>query len=80
MRKKSKPKKAEKESELWIAPRFSLKGADGDRAWENRPTGPPNSSRFLEMADIALGLRKPARKKTKSTDVHDTNKSEPYSR
>jgi hypothetical protein len=52
-KKKSKTTKAEKENELWISPRISLKGVDGERTWENRITEPPNSSRFLEMADIA---------------------------
>jgi hypothetical protein len=58
------PKKSDKQSEvskdLWIAPRYSLKGPAGERAWENRPGGAPNSSRFLELADIALGVTKPA--------------------
>jgi hypothetical protein len=45
---------------------------------DTRPTGPPNSSRILEMADIALGLKKPSPKKAKSTSVHETTKSEPY--
>jgi len=79
-KKTSKPKAEESDDELWIAPRFSLKGENAERAWENRPAGPPNSSRFLELADIAMGVRKPAAKKTKKTSVHDTTKSEPYSR
>jgi hypothetical protein len=79
-KKKSKTRKeADTENELWIAPRFSLKGVDGERAWENRITGPPNSSRFLELADIAMGLKKPAAKKNKKAPVHQTIKDEPYS-
>ncbi len=68
-------------NELWIAPRYSLKGPAGERAWENRAGGPPSSSRFLELADIALGLIKPApqKKKTLTTSAHDTKKTEPYS-
>jgi hypothetical protein len=77
-KKKSKTKKAEKENELWVSPRFSLKGADGERAWDAGVTGLPNSSRFLEMADIALGLKKRSAKKTESKSVHDTAKREPY--
>lgn len=79
------PKKPENESEvskdLWIAPRYSLKGPAGERAWENRPGGAPNSSRFLELADIALGIKKPAVKKKKaaSASAHQTSKTEPYS-
>lgn len=79
------PKKSQKEPEvskdLWIAPRYSLKGPAGERAWENRPGGVPNSSRFLELADIALGIKKPAMKKKKvgSASAHETSKTEPYS-
>lgn len=71
-------KKDDKENELWIAPRFSLKGADGERAWDTRPGGSPHSSRFLELADIALGLKRPLSRKAKNTSVHDTVKTEPY--
>jgi hypothetical protein len=79
-----KPKhvnKSERANELWIAPRYSLKGPAGERAWENRPGGVPNSTRFLELADIALGLRKPGphKKKTPASSAHDTKKTEPYS-
>ena len=59
-----KPKNAKITDEsngLWIAPRHSLKGPAGERAWENRRGGIPTSTRFLELADIALGLKKPAR-------------------
>jgi len=79
------PKKPGKEPEvskdLWIAPRYSLKGPAGERAWENRPGGPANSSRFLELADIALGTKKPAMKKKKVglASAHQTGKTEPYS-
>ena len=68
---------------LWIAPRFSLKGPNGERAYENRPGGVPTSNRFLELADIALGLRKPHKKKkaaAAAASTHDTSKKEPYSR
>ena len=67
---------------LWISPRSSLKGPTGDRAWDNRPGGPPNSGRFLELADLALGLKKPDPKKRKAADeTHVTaTKTEPYSR
>jgi hypothetical protein len=66
---------------LWIAPHHSLKGANGERAWENRRGGPPNSSRFIELADIALGLKKPAprRRKTVVTARVTSSKTEPYS-
>jgi hypothetical protein len=73
-------KKADKENDLWISPRFLLKGANGERAWENRRGGAPHSSRYLEMADVALGLKKPSPKKAKSKTVHDTTKKEPYTK
>ena len=79
------PKKSDKQPEvskdLWIAPRYSLKGPAGERAWENRPGGTPNSSRFLELADIALGVKKPVtrKKRTSSVSAHQTSKTEPYS-
>lgn len=79
------PKKSSREpkvsKDLWIAPRYSLKGPAGERAWDNRPGGPPNSSRFLELADIALGTQKPGAKKKKSlpSRAHQTGKTEPYS-
>ena len=79
------PKKSDKQSEvskdLWIAPRYSLKGPAGERAWENRPGGAPNSSRFLELADIALGVKKtvPRKKRTSTASAHQTGKTDPYS-
>ena len=80
MRKKSKRKsgKMPVKDELWIAPRYSLKGAHGARAWENRAGGPPNSERMLELADIALGLKKPAPKKKPRGSHHQLLKTEPY--
>jgi hypothetical protein len=76
-----KPKNADGSDGLWIAPRHSLKGPAGERAWENRRGGVPTSTRFLELADIALGLKKPGPHRKKPTDVsaHDKIKTEPYS-
>jgi hypothetical protein len=84
MAKKKKKKKAREEDDsadgLWISPRSLLKGANGERAWENRPGGVPNSSRFLELADLALGLKKPEpRKKRVVTGTHISTKTDPYS-
>lgn len=79
----SMSKKPEKQPEaskgLWIAPRYSLKGPAGERAWENRVGGAPNSSRYLELADIALGVKKPVARKKRTTSTHQTSKTEPYS-
>ena len=43
--------------DLWIAPKSNLKGDNGDRAWNDRGVT-PTGSRLLELADIALGLKK----------------------
>jgi hypothetical protein len=85
MARKKKIKSAPEEDlskDLWISPRFSLKGQNGDRAWDHRQTGNPGSARFLELADIALGIRKPEpRKKTSAhAPTHVTEKPEPYTR
>jgi len=77
MSRKRKPGDAEVSNGLWIARRYSLKGPAGDRAWENRSGGPPSTNRFLELADIALGIKKPAPQK-KGHLVHDESKAEPY--
>ena len=69
-------------NDLWIAPRYTMKGPAGERAWENRPGGVPNSSRYLELADIALGLKKPEQpqKQLGMTPMHEVRKTEPYSK
>jgi hypothetical protein len=82
-KKSRKGKKDEKQftkNDLWIAPRFNLKGTDGDRAWDERRGGPPNGSRFLEYADIALGLKKiePRKKRMLPRSTHDVSKTDPY--
>lgn len=82
-KKKAKPVPPEDLSkDLWISPRFSLRGQNGDRAWDHRQIGSPGSARFLELADIALGIRKPEpRKKTSGrVSTHVTGKPEPYTR
>jgi len=73
--------------DLWVNPKSNLKGDRGDRSWENRAGGPPNTSRLLELADIALGLKKPELKKKRAAaaaagagnGVRTTEKTEPYS-
>lgn len=52
--------------DLWVNPRSNLRGPDGNRAWDNQGNISPDSgSRFLELADIALGLKKPSARKKK---------------
>jgi hypothetical protein len=53
-------------TDLWIAPRYSLKGPRVESAWENRLVEPPSTNRFLELADIALGFKNPERRKSKA--------------
>jgi len=44
--------------ELWIAPRTSLSRHEVEAPWRNDPLK-STDARLLELADIALGLRKP---------------------
>jgi hypothetical protein len=61
--------------DLWIAPKSNLKGDNGDRAWNDR-TASPTGSRLLELADIALGLKKPeSPKKRRSASVNGTQQN-----
>jgi len=81
-KKKTGIKKTDSPEGLWIAPRYSLKGPQVERAWENRPGGVPSSSKYLELADVALGLKKPEhtfKKRRLPAGAHDTSKTEPYS-
>jgi hypothetical protein len=78
MPKKPRHKKA---PEVWVNPKSNLKGARGDRGFDNR-FGDASASRFLELADIALGLKKPPQKKKKHAAVAVAvggAKTEPYS-
>ena len=77
MPKKKSPKN--EDDGLWVAARYSLKGPAGDRAWDSRPGGPPQMSRFLELADIALGQKKSAPIKNENKSTHQMTKKEPYS-
>jgi hypothetical protein len=53
---------------LWIAARKMLNGLDDERPWRT-PGVIPNSARFLELADIALGRKKPEAKSHRA-DAH----------
>jgi hypothetical protein len=75
--------KSDRAKDLWISPRSNLIGPDGSRAWDNQGNiSPTSGARFLELADIALGLKKPAVKKKKAAaaGAHQSEgKTEPYS-
>lgn len=78
-KKKKRAVKDDSANGLWVSPRSLLKGPAGERAWENRPGGIPNSARFLELADRALGLKKAEpRKKKAAAGTHETTKKDPY--
>jgi hypothetical protein len=53
-------------------PRYSLKGPNGERAYENRPGGVPTTNRFLELADIALGLKNPRKERKRQLPLPPT--------
>lgn len=80
---KHKPKtsKLDLAKDLWISPTLSLRGRHGDRAWDRSGNLPPGAGmRLLELADIALGLKKHAPKANRaSAPPRQTTKSEPYS-
>ena len=43
--------------DLWISPSHSLKSSARKNDWEMNQGKPAESNRFLELADIALGLK-----------------------
>ncbi len=74
-----KPRRV-KASDVWINPKSNLRGSRGDRGFDNR-FGDASAARILELADIALGLKKPTQKKKKSATATGGNgqKAESYS-
>lgn len=63
--------------DLWINPQSNLRGPDGDRAWDNQGNISSHSgARFLELADTALGLKRPTAKKKRADAVASHSKSE----
>ena len=79
-KKKTTAKKDDSANGLWVSSRSLLKTA-GERTGENRRGGIPKSARYLELADLALGLKKPAphKKKAAAAGTHITTKTDPYS-
>ena len=68
--------------DLWISPHLNLRGRNGDRAWDRAGNLLPGAgARFLELADIALGIKKPMHPKSKAEKplAHETKKEDPYS-
>jgi hypothetical protein len=59
-------KKTYSKDDLWIAPRLSFKRNVVQGDWKLSRTEPSESNRFLELADVALGLRTTERRKRKA--------------
>lgn len=80
-----KPKATDVSKDLWINPKSNIRGPEGNRAWDNSGNISPSSgSRFLELADIALGIKKPTPKRKKAAAAstgprESTTKTDPYS-
>lgn len=67
-------RKNQKAERVWTNPAVSLKGPAGNRAWDHHPLAPPTAARFLELADVALGVKKSStplpRIRSKKLDEH----------
>lgn len=66
---------------LWINPRSNIRGVDESRVRDaGGNISPSAGSRFLELADVALGVKKPVPKKKKPlAHVHQViHKTKPY--
>lgn len=65
--------------DLWINPRRNVRGIDGNRAWDTQGNiSSSTGARFLELADIALGIKKVDHKKKKEARLHPvSSKSKP---
>jgi hypothetical protein len=59
-------KKVYSKDELWIAPSSSLKRPVLQSDWKLPRVEPPESNRFLELADVALGLSTTGKRKRKA--------------
>ena len=69
-KKKNKSGDIWRPKDLWISPKFALKGREGNRAWDHRPHADTDSSaRILELADVALGLKKSGPQKKKKSSA-----------
>jgi hypothetical protein len=68
-------------SEMWIAPRPIVKSTDVDPAWDSVTDNQPHSTRLLEYADIALGVKKiePWKRRMPMLSTHETSRIDPYS-
>ena len=62
--------------DLWISPRLNMRGPDGNRGYSRGGNiNPGDGARFLELADIALGLKKPQPLKSANAARHTIEKT-----
>jgi len=57
MKKANKYDRAYSKDDMWIAESHSLKWPAPKRGWELRSGESARSNRFLELADVALGVK-----------------------
>lgn len=57
-----------KSADLWIAPKPSSSDGITTRKWSEPPAAPAGS-RLLELADIALGIKKPEKFRKRRSEV-----------
>ena len=67
--------------QLWVNPRSNIKA---ENRWGESNLSPAAGERFLELADIALGLKKPRHPKKQAVPAangaaHASRKIRPYS-
>ena len=55
-----------RKGDLWIAPSLSFKHKGSQSDWKLRQGEPGESNKYLELADIALGLSPAKHKKKRS--------------
>ncbi|HKW76008.1 MAG TPA: hypothetical protein VJN64_10835 [Terriglobales bacterium] len=65
MASRKKSSEATASNDLWLAPKSNFKSEPRYGIWRDRNAAP--SSRLLELADIALGFRKPQSHKRRSS-------------
>jgi hypothetical protein len=73
MKKKSKKNavKCDLEKDLWVNPHSNIRGPEGNWAWDKeRNISPDRGSRFLALADIALGISKAAKNRSAPLSHH----------
>jgi len=56
-----------RKGDLWITPSFSFKQTTIQSDWKLPRVQPTESNKFLELADFALGLKMPEKRKRKRT-------------